>query len=198
MPVTAQIADGQLRYKGSRESSDSLPIVDSGIAMAERNSAIMKTRLLSIAIALNALSPGVAQALGESCTVGSTPTAFGIYLPGDPSPSDTVGSVSVTCSAVVALLIGYTVGLGPGIYGSFAQRSLGSGSNRMAYQLYMDPGRSVIWGDGTAGTAARLDGYLLQLLVPVTLNYSVYGRIPGGQNVAPGSYADAVTVMLTF
>lgn len=144
------------------------------------------------------LSMADAQAIGASCTVSSTATAFGYYDPVNPTANDTTGSISVSCQAAVALGVSYQISLNAGAYGSLSQRQLGSSDSRLGYQLYTSTARSTVWGDGTSGTSAVSDGYLLAVLTVVTRSYSVYGRMPAGQNVAPGTYNDAITVQLTY
>jgi len=40
--------------------------------------------------------------------------------------------------------------------------------------------------------------WYLVVLLGVTVNHTVYGRVPALQNVAVGSYSDNITVTLTF
>ena len=47
------------------------------------------------------------------------------------------------------------------------------------------------------GTAILADSYAFVAGINVR-NYPVYGRIPGGQAVPPGSYSDTLIVTLTY
>ena len=51
---------------------------------------------------------------------------------------------------------------------------------------------------GAASDEGATSGKDMQLFVPQSGTVDVYGRIPGGQTVAPGSYTDTVTITLTF
>jgi spore coat protein U-like protein len=71
-----------------------------------------------------------------------------------------------------------------------------SGSERLYYNLYLDPGRSTVWGDGTGGTGqysvSKTKNDWLNLNIPV------YGRVPPAQDVAPGSYSDLIVVTVNW
>lgn len=158
----------------------------------------MTVRSMSLLIAAVLLAVAAWQpARAQSCSVGASQTAFGYYSPSNPADTDTIGTVNVTCTALVSLLVGYTIKFGQGTYGTFTQRMLGSGTQRMNYQLYTNLSRTTVWGDGSGSTSFRTDGYLLGL-VQVSFDYPVYGRIPAGQNVGPGAYTDAIQVTLTY
>jgi spore coat protein U-like protein len=74
---------------------------------------------------------------------------------------------------------------------------MGAATATLDYQLYVNTARTTVWGDGTGGTATVQDGYLLGV-GSETRSYPVLGRIPGGQNVPVGSYADSIVVTVDF
>ncbi len=61
----------------------------------------------------------------------------------------------------------------------------------LAYNIYLDAARTVVWGDGAGGT---------QTLEVQNGDRSVsfYGRISAGQDVAAGPYSDAIVVTFNF
>lgn len=138
-----------------------------------------------------------ASALLESCTVAALPVAFGSYNPLGVSAVDSSGQITVTCTAVLSIAVNYTIGLSPGLSGSYAARQLAFGSARLNYNLYTNSSRAQVWGNGTAGTAQISDGYSLGLLL-VVRNYPVYARLPAAQNVPAGVYADTITVTVNY
>ena len=104
---------------------------------------------------------------------------------------DITGRVEVACAEPAE----FTVELTPG-FGDYGERRMrGPGGAELRYNLYVDPGRRLVWGDGASGGTAvlrgRNDGRR-----PTTL--PVYGRVPGGQRVPPGSYGDNLAVRLNF
>lgn len=153
---------------------------------------------VALALALVAL-PLPARALLVSCTTSASGVAFGSYLPFSASPLDSTGTVTVTCTPLLlGLLVNYSIALSPGTSGSYASRTMLAGSSPLHYQLYTNAARSTVWGNGSGGTAVVSDGYTIALLLPVTRNYTVYGRVPALQAVAPGSYVDTIVVTVSY
>lgn len=138
-------------------------------------------------------------ALGCSCGVSVGTMSFGTYDPQDLSPHDGVGTVTVTCTA---LLLGgevaYEIDIDQGSSGSFSPRTLENGGDTVDYNLFADSGRTQIWGDGGGGTVTVSDGYSFLLGLVIIRNYTLYGRIPASQIVPSGSYDDTLTVTVTF
>jgi spore coat protein U-like protein len=155
-------------------------------------------RLTIVSVTLLGLSAEAAHAALDSCSVSSSPVSFGAYDPLSATPLTSSGSVTVSCSLVsgVSLLVAYAIALSQGS-GTFTTRTMHSGASVMNYNLYTTGTYTTVWGDGTGGTQTILDGYLLGL-GPVALSYNVYGRIPANQNVAAGTYSDAITVTVTY
>jgi spore coat protein U-like protein len=67
-------------------------------------------------------------------------------------------------------------------------------NNFVAYQLYRDAGRALVWGSTTgtntlAGTGSGLNQA-----------YPVYGRVanPSANNASSGSYLDTITATITY
>lgn len=160
--------------------------------MSRRYAAALAGRLAAVALALWA--PGAA---ALTCTVSATSTSFGAYSPFDLVPLDAAGNVRVTCGNLVNILVGYTIFLSSGASGTVGARHMVNGAYQLAYNLYANASRSVVWGDGSAGSVGVSESYLL-LLLSDSRNYPVYGRIPAGQNVPAGAYADSITVTVDY
>lgn len=155
----------------------------------------MRHQLKSL-IAISTLAfPVNAHALLTTCTVSVTGIGFGSYASPGVANSDSTGTVSVTCNGI-GVLVSYTITLGTGS-GSYANRKLLSGINFLSYNMYTDPTRLQIWGDGSAGTSTVSNSYTLALSSVIT-PYTVYGRVPGGQNPPAGTYNDTVIVTVTY
>ncbi len=129
---------------------------------------------------------GAVPAGAASCTMGLINVVFGTYNTLSASSLDGAGSVGVTCDVTSSFQVALSKG-----QGSFAARQLQSGANLLYYNLYTDALRSLIWGDGTVGTTLVSGS-------GTAATYTVYGRIPGGQNLPAGSYTDSITVTLDF
>jgi spore coat protein U-like protein len=143
-----------------------------------------------LALLLLVLSAAEAEA---QCTISTAPVSFGSYDVLSATPRDSTGSVTFRCSLPVAV----TIDLGPGQNAStFFPRYMTKGSPPLlGYNLFTDAARSTIWGDGSAGTS-RYSNNSPPALTNVTL--TVYGRIPAGNDVTAGSYADTVVATITF
>jgi spore coat protein U-like protein len=141
------------------------------------------------------VSCGVARpALAISCTTSAQAVAFGNYDPLSLLTTTAVGNVSVTCTNLVSLLSSYTVELSTGVSGTYVMRQMASGANRLNYNLYKDPAHLLVWGAG----ANALGNTFLVVLLGVTANHPVYGRIPAQQAAPVGSYSDTITVTVNY
>lgn len=119
---------------------------------------------------------------------------FGSYSPFDASPDDSKGSFKVNCTGSRKK---YTITASPGASApSYNPRTMKDGAgNKLNYNLYIDAGYSIIWGDGVQG------GTVINSCRPTSsCTYTVFGRIPSGQtNVVAGDYKDnAVTMTIKF
>ncbi|WP_082438692.1 MULTISPECIES: spore coat U domain-containing protein [unclassified Sphingomonas] len=160
--------------------------------------AIRCKQRLAVAAALLACShPTTADAV--SCTVSTMPVRFGVYNPLQTAPLTTTGTINVacTCTVVDCIAFGYRIDVSAGQSGNIAQRELRSGSKRLQYNLYSDPGFSGIWGSGIGGTGGVGVLYLLSLFgsrQPMT----VYARLPARQTAQPGAYSDTPVVTIIY
>jgi len=130
----------------------------------------------------------VTATVAATCTISTTPLAFGSYT-GAISQVNT--TVTVTCTNTTPYNLGLNAGLATGA--TVTTRSMtGPASALLSYQLFRDAGHTLNWGV-TIGTDT----------VPLTGNgaaqvETVYGQIPAGQFVAPGAYADTITATVTY
>lgn len=146
---------------------------------------ICRIRLILTAGIL-ACAAGLAHAAG--CTVTTSGLNFGSYDVFSSINDDITATIDVNCPSGT----GYSIWLSSGS-GSFASRALTNGPYVLGYNLYLDPTRLTIWGDGSSGT-----GTVSGTGAGANVGTPVYGRIPAGQNAAVGSYADVITVTVTF
>lgn len=170
------------------------------------NSSTRMLRLLamtaSAAVAV-AASPASAGDTTSSLTVDATVTAncsvstsavnFGNINVLSGTDGDATGGLSVTCTNGTAWSASADAGSGAGA--SLASRKMESGGNLLNYALYTDSGRTTVWGDAADASSAKFSGTGTGSEQAST----IYGRIASGQTSVPsGSYADAVTVTVTY
>lgn len=140
-------------------------------------------------------SLSVSASITNACTVSATAAVdFGAYVSGPGNAAkDGAGSVSTTCTIGASTTV--TLGQGGNAAGGSTDaaplRQMASGANRLAYDLYQDTNRTVIWGN-TVGTGLGGTG------TGAAVQLTVYGRIPAGQNKPAGSYSDTVVATVTF
>lgn len=137
----------------------------------------------------------VADAAGAACTVTMPNLSFGPYDALSSAPVTTSGNAIVTCNdspaATVSILLSPSAVSG----GFFPRRMRNStGNDVLDYNFYADAGATSVWGDGTGGTVTR--SQRVNKNQPWTVTF--YGRIAPSQDVAPGSYADTLTVTINF
>jgi spore coat protein U-like protein len=125
------------------------------------------------------------------CTVSATDLAFGNYDASAGAPNDNSSTVNVTCSNGSPYTVALDAGTGSGA--TVAVRRMSNGGDTLDYSMYTTAARVTVWGDGTAGTSTQAgtgNG--------AAQAFTVYGRIPTGQFVTAGSYADTVTATVTY
>jgi spore coat protein U-like protein len=135
----------------------------------------------------------VSATIANNCTITTAAVGFPAYDPivtHAAAPDDsTSGSVTITCTKGSAA----TIGLGLGSNALVSQMRMANGTNFLNYALYQDAGRITLWGNSGAG-----------LLSPVAApskaprTFTVYGRIPAGQDLPAGTYSDTVTATVNF
>ena len=128
-----------------------------------------------------------------ACTVAATDMSFGTYtaqvstVSGSGAVVNQTSAITVTCSNGAP----YTVALNDGANASSGQRRMKNGTtNYLSYDLYSDSARSSRWGSSSGTVAGTGTGS--------GVAHTVYGQIAASQAVPPGSYADTITVTLTY
>lgn len=125
-------------------------------------------------------------ATAATCSASTVGVHFVTYDPFDPSPLESVGNINVSCDSTAS----FTISLSPGS-GSYAARSMVNGGHVMEYNLYSDPSRLIIWGDGSSNSSAVS-------ATVTTGDFAVYGRVPARQNLPAGTYSDTLVVTITY
>ena len=126
-----------------------------------------------------------------TCTIATTSMAFGTYDVFVSPPTDSTAVITFRCDKKSDV----TIYLDTGGSTTFSQRLMMTTGDQIGYNLYVDAARSNVWGDGTGGTS-----FYIQNNEPknVNINVTVYGRVPGGQDVSAGAYADTVVATINF
>jgi len=133
---------------------------------------------------------GVSATVIASCTIATTPVAFGNYTG---ALLNANGNIALTCTTGTAVAsIGLDGGVNAGA-NAVTGRYMVLGTNHLPYSLYSDSGRTTNWGNPTGGPTAAAGTGAVQ-------NYVIYGQIAAGQTVPVSAiqYVDTVNVTVIF
>ena len=159
------------------------------------------TRFLAAGLAALALGFGfVSSTHAASCTVSSSGLGFGLYNPFGLTALDSTGSITLNCLGAAGEAVAFQVSASTGFSQTYGSRLMRGPHEPflLSYNLYVDPARSTIWGDGS-GTSAVITGLIaFPLPSAITRLVDFYGRIPARQNVRPQSYQDTIVITVNF
>lgn len=152
------------------------------------------------ACCLIALAPAPASAHGGvSCAISTTALAFGQYVPSRSGASDFTATVEVRCTASGTTSVPIDGSISLAGAGGYARRELTDGPNRLRYQLFLDPARTILWGDGSGGTHTKPISGVVGATAPFRETVVVYGRILARQSDAVvGNYTDQIIAVLNY
>lgn len=135
---------------------------------------------------------GAARTDAASCNVSATSIAFGAYDVFTPAPSDSLGTVVLSCNGGAKNV---AIEISPGQTGTFAARRLTRASDNLLYNVYVDAARTTVWGDGSSGSQVHIERNPPN---NKDLSVTMFGRVPASQDVSAGSYSDTLTVTVNF
>lgn len=127
------------------------------------------------------------------CRVSASPIVFGGYDTLSPNGAVAVGTLTYSCVGKGRRI---EIGLTRGHSSSFGRRELRNGGRRLAYNLYLDPSGTEVWGNGTGGS------HMYIAPAPpsgTSVSVTIYGRIDSRQRTtSAGHYHDNVGVILDY
>lgn len=141
------------------------------------------TRRIALVLTAALATAALACPAAASCSVDPTSVVFGNYDPLSPSALHGVGAINVQCDPETSFAVSFSSG-----NGTVANRRMTGGGGQLAYNLYKDSARLMVWGEGMDGASAT--GTMVDM--------TIYGRIPAGQNVPANVYLDSISVTMTF
>ena len=154
--------------------------------------ALLGTLIGGVATADQIANMTVSANVVAACQLTSVPTiAFGVLNP--TANNDAQGNISWVCTN------GFNteIRLDGGNSGDIDDREMSDGATgTLEYQLYTDPGRTLVFGDGTTGNEALVAG----IGYATPQNVTVYGRVLQADAAAAtaGGYTDTVDVTIVF
>jgi spore coat protein U-like protein len=125
-----------------------------------------------------------------TCTIAAADLNFAAYVPAGSAVPGT-SSITLNCTNGTT----YDVGLNAGVFSgatTSTRKMTGPGSFALSYGLFTDASHATNWGNvvGTSTEGGTGSG--------ANQTLTVYGLIPGTQNVGAGHYEDTITATVTF
>lgn len=143
----------------------------------------MKLCLAAAALAVAAATAADAAPSCKSLTVSTL--AFGNYDVYNAAPTDSAGTIGYSCPPPTVPFVSIDAGLA---FGNGTRRmTLASGGEWLAYEVYFDAARTVVWG-------------ATPIAVPAgnALTVPYYARAFALQDVSVGAYSDTLIVTFNF
>ena len=137
----------------------------------------------------------VSATVRHSCSIDTTPMAFGTYDGVVANASTTLNATATiisTCTSGAAAQITMNAGAyeGSGSTDVPVRRMNAGTGEYLVYQLYSDVSRKTIWGNSDP-TGVSFTG------TGASQTLTVYGSIPSAQIVPEGEYSDQIIVTIT-
>ena len=134
----------------------------------------------------------VAQRAGSSCRIDASDLHFSDYSTLDPFPNLGRSRIDVECRDADDFPVSVTIS--DGNSGNPQERYMRSGTQQLRYNMYVDPGRRIVAGDGSGGTSPLI----ARLPLPDRNIFLLFGQIFARQAVEGGNYDDRIRVDLEF
>ncbi len=139
----------------------------------------------------------VSAAVTATCSISTVDMNFGNYDPittHATTPLDVNGSVTITCTKGAATYIDLSPGSNAANAVGTTRAMSTAGPDYLSYELYQENTFTTVWGVGNPGNA---------FVPPVApskapRSFTIYGRIPAGQDRTVGNYSDTVTATVNF
>lgn len=120
-----------------------------------------------------------------NCTITTLPVDFGDYDPlAAGNDDDGVGTITIRCTRGA----GVSIDLDLGLNAVGGLRHMTDGTDNLNYELYTDAPGGTVWNSLAIAASANF----------AARNFSVFGRIPAGQDVGVGVYNDTVQATINY
>jgi spore coat protein U-like protein len=127
------------------------------------------------------------QQTAAGCGISASDLNFGNYAG---KVVNALSTLQVGCSSGTSYHVGLSAGTATGA--TVTTRQLQNGTALLSYALYSNTGRTTNWGNTAATNWVSGTG------TGVVQQLTVYGQLPAGQYVTPGSYTDTITASVTY
>jgi spore coat protein U-like protein len=143
----------------------------------------------------------ITASVAAKCVVSSTSAVA--FSPYDPVVTHAASGVDLDGTGTVGIKCtpgnGTSISLDSGANASGNQRRMlgpaGASSAFLNYDLYSDSSRTTAWGNGSNGASAST---ITASSNASERSFTVFGRVPKGQDVNTGNFVDTVQVTVNF
>jgi spore coat protein U-like protein len=125
--------------------------------------------------------------VANTCTIGATALSFPNYTGAVLNAQSTI---TVKCTNLALYYVGLNAGTTTGA--TVTSRKMKSGTHTLNYALYSNSTRTTNWGNTVGTDTVNGAG------TGVNQGLTVYGQVPAGQTLFPGSYTDIITATITY
>jgi spore coat protein U-like protein len=125
----------------------------------------------------------------KNCVLSNGAIAFGNYDTLSGTNIDVTSGATVTVSCTKGVAYSVSLDLGANVTGT-TRRMKDPAGDFLNYEIYSDSARTTVWNatNLVSGSAAS----------KAAITLTAYGRLPAGQDVPVGVYADTVNSTVTF
>ena len=127
-----------------------------------------------------------------SCTVSASDLDFGAYASNSQTPAQGQTVIQLLCGAGTVAELSLDAGTGPGGNTSRRRMEQDGGHDRLDYDLFQDPARTIHWGDRSGVDTLEV------LATGASQTVPIYGEIPAAQRVRDGNYSDMITITVKY
>lgn len=144
--------------------------------------------------ATTAANLDVSATVTNSCSISSSPMAFGAYDPISGTELNTTATLSVTCTQGTVQAITLDEGANPGATSTTALpvRRMIDGGAFLGYSLASTVDQVATWGNTIAVDVERTAA------TSSVETVTVFGRVMAGQPAIAGNYTDTVIATVTY
>jgi spore coat protein U-like protein len=130
----------------------------------------------------------ISATVATNCTVTAAPLAFGSY---SGAAINVSANLTITCTNTTPYNVGLNAGLTTGALVTTRQMGITQPAGGLNYSLLVGSFTGANWGNTTGSWVAGTGNGAAQTL-------TVYGVLPAGQFVTPGSYTDTIVATVNY
>ena len=127
--------------------------------------------------------------MAATCSITSLGSLTNLpYDPWSGSPTLSAITFGIRCSGGGATIKSIALSIGGATSSSDFSTRVMTLNDKLSYQLYQDAARTIVWGDGVAGSNSSANTQQPFVANGSTSTFTIYVKIPALQNIYSGTY----------